>query len=126
MPDVEFHFVPMILLLAPDDTEADFVDRLRTAELDLTSIPRLNLSPSAELLFAGTIAMQSLVRAIDFLRRSFRRGAIVEERNGQIVIRTDPGLPRGTLVVKAEGIPVEVREAEPLPPAVVEWLSRRS
>lgn len=117
--------LPTIIVLEADNPDLDsFVLGVRECpNTELAPLQAMGLGSVAELILVGTASLNGIVFSIDFLYRRFRRGMIVEDSAGQIVIRSSSELPRGTIIMRGPDGHVQVRDGSQLRNMVTEWVS---
>lgn len=105
-----------VTVFVPRDDESVAAVSVAFSESDVSRVDELGSAPLGELLVSGSVAIGGIVMAINSLRRSWRKGVVVDAYDGQLAIRQDPALPRGMVVVRSSGGQVTVQDGSPLTP----------
>jgi hypothetical protein len=112
------------LLVGDDDAPHEVEATLADDGCAVERIDSRGLAPVAESVLVASVAASSLAHVLNTLRRMFRRGVLIDARDGECLIKADPALPRGMVVVRGEDGTLEIRDGEAFPAAALDLMAK--
>jgi hypothetical protein len=94
---------------------------------DGCSVERIDargLTPIEEYVVVASVAASSFFHIINTLRRMFRRGLLIDARSGECLVKADPALPRGMVIVRGEDGSLQIRDGEPFPSTALDLVAK--
>src|SRR5690348_13326782 len=100
-------FVPdnvqmLVRIHADDGVPSNLAAILEDEGCSVSPIASHGLAGVEEYVLAVSVGASSVLHVINSLRRMFRRGFVVDARDPDNIVRADPALPPGVVVIRSE------------------------
>lgn len=109
-----------------DGAASDIASGLREAGAEVTPIESRGLSGLMEAVLAVSVAAHGVLHLVEVTRRMFRRGVVIDGSGDDLVVRSDPNLPPGSVLIRSRDGELTLDERTTLPSALAaELIDRR-